>query len=155
MGLADRVAVIDQGEVVQLASPKDTYLAPATLQVARFLGKTNELAGIVVNINGDAVVVETPLGRLTGRHGQEGLTIGQDVALVWRPERTRLAESLQEDNAWGASLGPTTFLGAMYESRLTAGEDTVVLQSGEAPEHREGDRVVVRVARQDLRIFPR
>ena len=39
--LADRIAVIDQGNVVQIGDPKEIYFRPATDFVARFVGTTN------------------------------------------------------------------------------------------------------------------
>lgn len=45
--MADRVAVLDQGRLQQLGSPRELYEAPATPFVAGFVGETNFCAGIV------------------------------------------------------------------------------------------------------------
>src|SRR3954452_22927857 len=67
MELADRIAVMGRGRLVQLGTPREVYDRPATRYVARFIGSANELAGRVAVVDGDTVHVETAAGMVAGR----------------------------------------------------------------------------------------
>ena len=68
LALADRLAVMDLGKVVQVGEPHAVYNRPNGVFVARLLGPTNLLQGQVetTDARGD-VVVRTPFGRLIGQ----------------------------------------------------------------------------------------
>ncbi len=72
MRMADRVAVLRDGKLVQMAPPAEIYDAPANLFVARFFGPVNVLEGLA---NGGSV--ETPLGKVpAGGAGQGRVAVG-------------------------------------------------------------------------------
>jgi iron(III) transport system ATP-binding protein len=83
LSMADRVAVLRDGVVVQNATPHDLYAEPHDAELAKFLGEANLLPGTLDGL--DAV---TPLGRLRVRrpNGANGARV---VALL-RPEQLRL-----------------------------------------------------------------
>jgi ABC-type sulfate/molybdate transport systems ATPase subunit len=83
--LADRVALLFDGRLAQMGTPRDLHDRPATASVARFLGSPNVLAGIR---RGERVA--TPVGELTVPHG--ALTDGP-VQVVIRPEAVVVAPS--------------------------------------------------------------
>ena len=60
MALADRVAVMSKGKVLQCAPPRQLYEAPSSREVCEFLGSTNLLDGVVSN----GGQVETELGKI-------------------------------------------------------------------------------------------
>lgn len=78
MGVADRVGVLLDGELVQLGTPEDVYDAPVSLDAARLLGEASELRGVAeageLRIGGEAVAAVGP-----GLRGE--------VSLVLRPGR--------------------------------------------------------------------
>jgi iron(III) transport system ATP-binding protein len=59
LSMADRVAIIDRGRIVQLGPPAELYRKPGSRFVAEFLGETNFLSATIVGSE-----LETPLGRL-------------------------------------------------------------------------------------------
>ena len=67
LSLSDRVAVMRDGRVLQLGPPRELYESPRTRFVADFVGTNNLVAGRVLEAAGEAVVVETGLGRLRAR----------------------------------------------------------------------------------------
>lgn len=85
--IADRVAIMNRGEVVQVGSPEEIYSQPANLFVARFLGFTNLLTG-QAHSRADGCVIATPLGEVAWPDRLEG-----EVHLLLRPERVRLDNS--------------------------------------------------------------
>jgi iron(III) transport system ATP-binding protein len=81
LSLADEVAVMISGTVVQTASPEDLYHRPATHEVASFVGEANFLPGTVGNGH-----VSCVLGEIPSTGGYEG-----EVEVMLRPEALRLA----------------------------------------------------------------
>jgi putative spermidine/putrescine transport system ATP-binding protein len=81
LSLADRVAVLRDGRLVQYAAPAEIYDQPADAFVASFVGRANLLEG-----HADAPdSVDTPIGRLTTL--PHGHATGTPVRLLVRPER--------------------------------------------------------------------
>jgi iron(III) transport system ATP-binding protein len=86
LSMADSVAVIRDGLIVQNAAPRHLYQSPADLEVARFVGDANIVAGTV---DGDSV--RTALGRLE-LHQAEHEASGA-VSVLVRPEQISLVPS--------------------------------------------------------------
>src|SRR5260221_2977544 len=86
LAMADRLAVIDLGRVVQVGIPGDVYNRPADTFVARFLGPTNLIQGQVegTDARGD-LIIRTPLGRLIGQAAAGDLPSGAPVTVAIRP----------------------------------------------------------------------
>ena len=84
LALADRVAVLDQGRVIQHGTPRELWDRPATRFVARFLGAANILEGIARADGGiDCPALPATL-RPAVAHGRPA---GTPVALALRAER--------------------------------------------------------------------
>jgi iron(III) transport system ATP-binding protein len=124
--LGDRVAVMSDGRIVQVATPQELYRRPATAWVAGFVGEANLLAGI-----GTGVEAATPLGTvplLEPAHGE--------VQVLVRPEAVSLRPG-------GASVVEAVdFLGhdTSYAVRLPTGE-LVRARAPAAPAVEVGDTV--------------
>ncbi|MFG2054422.1 ABC transporter ATP-binding protein [Micromonospora sp. NPDC048930] len=82
LSMADAVAVMDAGRIVQHGAPAEVYRDPATPWVARFVGDAVLLPATV-----DADGAVTPLGRLPLR----GRAVGGAATVLIRPEQLRLA----------------------------------------------------------------
>jgi ABC-type Fe3+/spermidine/putrescine transport system ATPase subunit len=96
--IADRIIVINSGQIEQVGTPKEIYADPATLFVARFLEMKNIIPGVIHQING-IYQAFTPLGNIPVNS-----TIQGDVHLLIRPEITSLDEQ-----------GPITLSGVITE----------------------------------------
>lgn len=89
---ADRVAVINDGDLVQVGTPTELYETPANRFVAEFIGDTNFFVGEVVATDGDRVSIETEEGlRMTVTSGRE-IGEGSGVQLSIRPEELLIGE---------------------------------------------------------------
>src|SRR3954468_24700196 len=87
--MSDRVGVMSQGVIQQVADPTTIYDKPATPFVASFVGENNPFFGRVTAIGAFATELDTPIGRLRGSNGH-GLSIGDEAVLFVRPERLSL-----------------------------------------------------------------
>jgi spermidine/putrescine ABC transporter ATP-binding subunit len=85
MSMADRIAVLADGRVQQVASPVEMYRRPANLFVADFIGTSNQFAGKVEG----GVFVSDELGPLPATAYETGAS--RRAQLVVRPEEVRLS----------------------------------------------------------------
>lgn len=88
MFLADRIALLRDGRLVQVGSPTALYTKPVDAFAASFFGEVNQLAGVVRQGR-----VDTPVGCLTVPHLDEGAAV--DVLI--RPEALRLTMAADGD----------------------------------------------------------
>ena len=82
--MSDRIAVMDEGRLLQVGPPEEIYERPANRFVADFIGQTNLLEGTVA----DASTVVLANG--TRVHAASDLAAGTKVALSLRPERAHI-----------------------------------------------------------------
>jgi ABC-type Fe3+/spermidine/putrescine transport system ATPase subunit len=118
LSMADRMAVMDGGTVLQVGTPQDVYRNPNCIYVAEFIGETNLIDGQVRgSMEGGAAEVETPAGRLKGRVTREAWAPSDgDAAVVSvRPEAIRV-----EDEATGLAgrITETVYLGDVIQYRV-------------------------------------
>ncbi|MFN8377955.1 MAG: ABC transporter ATP-binding protein [Anaerolineae bacterium] len=91
MTMADRIAVMDHGKVLQSGSPDDIYETPRSRFVADFIGETNFVQGKFVGMWEKFAQVQIAEGLVieAGIDGDE-LKPGQDVTVAIRPEKINL-----------------------------------------------------------------
>jgi putrescine transport system ATP-binding protein len=145
MTVADRIAVMDRGCLMQVAPPAEIYERPNSRWVADFIGNVNLFEGRV----GDdgASVVATPLGRLQVA-AKIGAAPGTAIWLAVRPEKMRMARhdpaaAGQADpvNGVAATIVDIGYLGdlSIYKLRTDAG---VPLQATIANTGRDGETAI-------------
>jgi iron(III) transport system ATP-binding protein len=91
LSMADRMAVLRGGEIVQMGRPAELYRRPRTKFVADFLGETNFLDGRVLGLKQGLAVVDTVAGHLVSAVGdrESEPKVGSEVVLSIRPEAIR------------------------------------------------------------------
>jgi iron(III) transport system ATP-binding protein len=112
LAMADRVAVMHRGRVVQVAAPTQLYRRPASRFVADFLGEANFLDGTIL-AGGDTAKIQTPAGVLMADGSNAGAA-GSGVTLCVRPENISIAPA-------GANRDASAVPG-MVESAVYLGE---------------------------------
>jgi iron(III) transport system ATP-binding protein len=136
LSIADRVAVMRQGKVLQCDRPAELYAHPRHAFVAEFVGDADLVAG---EIGDDGVTVTTAIGRLKA----ELASPPGPVQAVLRPERV----TLRLDAGGRGVVDDITYLGhgTLVTVRLNGGS-TVRARTGPLSELGLGDRVSVAVA---------
>lgn len=89
--LADRVAVMEEGRVVQLGTPEQLTTDPATAFVAAFTGAELLLDGVIERVDEGTVEVRTGACTLVARRPDGPLATGDGVHIRYRPEDVILA----------------------------------------------------------------
>jgi iron(III) transport system ATP-binding protein len=125
LSLADLVAVLKDGKIVQCAAPHELYARPVDDRVARFLGDANILGGVFAG-----TLVDTALGQLSTHWNREPPAKGAPVNVLIRPEQIDLHDATSEQG----------LAGQVTRSRYH-GHDTV-LHVQVDQEHAERDLIV-------------
>ncbi len=138
MVLSDRVALMDSGKLVQLASPDVIYHEPANKFVADFIGTTNIVEGRVEEISEDKrlVYMRTGLGRaLCKVRDPAALTKDKPVYLSIRPEDIEIVNGKQEatENTYTGTVGERAYLGNLLY--LFVNVDDIVIRAQCHPRH--------------------
>lgn len=81
LALSDRIVVMNQGRIEQISPPHELYTRPKTPFVARFIGRNTIFSGAVKGHENGNVLVDTPLGILTG-HAEHVLPNGAAANIV-------------------------------------------------------------------------
>jgi putative spermidine/putrescine transport system ATP-binding protein len=149
--LADRIAVMMDGKLHQLDTPKTIYERPASARVAAFIGLTNLIPGEVQRRDGEAFTLETRWGQVACK-GPSTLSGGDDVLLCVRPEALEVARAPSEEREGFTRIGSRNrvvarvteraYLGSLIDYRLTVGNDlTLRAQTAGGHEFDIGDRL--------------
>ena len=85
--LADRIAVLNDGRLEQVGTPREVYSDPHNLFVEEFLGDTNPFEARVEESNFEGIVAEADFGsRLSLPVGSDRLSAGEELTVSLRPE---------------------------------------------------------------------
>lgn len=124
--LGDRVAVLNQGRMEQVGSPRDLYRRPATPFVASFIGRASSLRGVVDEVDGDRARVRLGEGvRWWGRTDGD-LEQGAEVDLVVRPEslvEVKDGESGTAAGTLGGTVADLRFTGPLTYALIDLDDD--------------------------------
>jgi putrescine transport system ATP-binding protein len=130
MTMADRIAVMSEGQIIQIGSPHQVYEYPNSRFSAEFIGSTNLFDGKTVEDAADHVSIESPdlANRLYINHGISG-PLGMDVSVSIRPERVMVARQ-RPDAAYNWADGVVSHVAYMgsyslYHVALASGKTVV------------------------------
>ena len=159
MALSDRIAVMHQGEVLQVGTPREVYTHPASKTVADFMGLVNLIPGQVVRAAGDDSLVAVGGGHPLALTLPPAMREGQSVLVAARPESLRLTPRAphgsdgDRETVWG-TVAEVTFLGNLTDCHVALGDGTRLrIQGGPDEAPAIGQRVGVRVDRHALSVF--
>ncbi|HET9577386.1 MAG TPA: ABC transporter ATP-binding protein [Usitatibacter sp.] len=128
LALSHEIAVMNEGRIHQIGSPRDIYERPLNSFVADFVGSTNFLDGSVLGPDGadGRYRVRTEIGDLTV-HANESLRAQDKILLSVRPEDVELRESRPDGiNVREARVDQKVFLGECVDFQVKLGERTLL-----------------------------
>jgi spermidine/putrescine transport system ATP-binding protein len=132
--MSDRIAVINEGRVQQVADPPTLYEHPKNRFVADFIGQTNVFTGTVESVSYGRVTLRTTSGEKVEATAHE-VEVGEDAHAAVRPEKIRFGS--EGDNVSTARIRQIVYLGVstQYIAELPDGQELVLYQQN----IREGD----------------
>lgn len=124
--MADRVAIMADGRLLQVATPRELYDRPASRRVAAFVGHANLWPAEIVS----ATELRTGFGSLAC--APHGLAAGSKVTVLVRPERIRPVATGGADTATNRFAGRILrdrFLGAVRRVDIALGDSVILLET--------------------------
>jgi len=143
LALSHQIAVMHEGRIEQIGSPRDIYERPSSQFVADFVGNTNFIEGYVVSgflatprpqsgeggsrtVEAGCCVVRTEIGDVKVSADQE-LRSDERVAVSVRPEDVELTEARPGgDNVWEGRVEQKVFLGEAVDFQVKVGPRTLL-----------------------------
>jgi len=154
LSMADRIAVMQAGKVLQIGPPREIYELPVNQFVADLIGEANKVPGTVKAMDGDLVTVDTLFGMFGSSLPHVPLKPGQAVLLLLRPEAVRRGTALQ--NNFAGTVESTTYLGEMAEHvvRVHDGQSLKTYEINPKAPPEPGDRLELNVAPDSVIVLP-
>ena len=112
LSIADRIFVMDGGEIMQVGSPEDIYRHPASAFVANFIGMTNFLSGTVVN--GKKIKLGTHLFPID----TQGFSKGDQIKVAARPEAVKILTT-KTNHSFEGKIVELEFLGSFVRLHIS------------------------------------
>ena len=124
LSIADRVAILHEGKVLQVGSPQAIYKRPQNPFVADFIGETNFINGTILSCHEGVTQIKTSLGNIRGvlpsdnTHPKEGSA----VTLSIRPESIRIEKTASDDNCFQGMINESVYYGEIGQYNFLSGE---------------------------------
>ncbi len=159
MTISDRIVIMKDGLIQQIASPKEIYSHPTNRFVAGFIGKVNFLKGIVEDIVDNLFVVKTHNRVIRAPYWNKEIKKGDEVLLVVRPESIMVEDAEKEKvNTLDAIVKSAVYFGSqiVYEVELDDGHtlSVEVADPQDNVQYTNGNRVSVRFKQNSLHVLP-
>jgi iron(III) transport system ATP-binding protein len=123
LAVADRIAVMQGGRILQIGSPLDVYRRPTSRAVAAFMGETNLLMATVKEKKGNSVRLETAVGELVADiPSDDERPLGRRMWVSLRPECLSLMRSDASGSSESGATAPANTLRGAIESTAYLGE---------------------------------
>jgi len=156
LSLADRMAVMKDGKIIQIGTPREIYNAPINSFVADFIGETNFIQGKLKSKSVDFYIFDSPIGQITAT----GNNIGESDNLICsvRPESISITDMPLDNtiNQFEARIISVTYLGDVEEYWLKVRnliDMKVVLYNPGKYERKQGDKVFIQFLPQNAIIL--
>ncbi|MEO0446805.1 MAG: ABC transporter ATP-binding protein [Verrucomicrobiota bacterium] len=128
LSVADRMAILDGGNIAQVGTPQEVYRNPVTRGIASFIGETNFLPGRLIEParTHGYWAVETSSGIFEGRisHQNWKPRYNDRVVLSVRPEGWILTEAQPDMNFIRGRISGRTYLGETLQYELAVEEQS-------------------------------
>ena len=150
LALSHEIAVMDEGRIVQIGSPREIYQRPRNRFVADFVGTTNFLDATVVaiGVGDDRCRVATALGELEVQCFDR-LSRNDKVVVSVRPEDVEISEQPPESgggyNVCRGTVDAKAFLGEHLDFQIKAGECVLLARAHPSLRSPVGDGIYVRM----------
>ncbi len=155
MTLADRIAVMRDGLLQQLAGPRETYQRPKNMFVAAFLGspRMNFIEGELESVNGRTLFRRGPLAIVVDGVPGAAASIGREVVLGVRPEDIEVVRD--SDDSLQAKVLLVSPLGAEQHLDIMLGDVELIARADKELEVAPGAVLPVHVAARRIHLFDR
>jgi putative spermidine/putrescine transport system ATP-binding protein len=159
LSIADRIVIMSEGRIEQIADPLTMATRPESEVVARFMGDNNLIQGRVAEREGDRLIIANDDVRVSVRAGDDARAVGDEAAVSIRATAVDVDENggPAEVNTAECEIRFVEFLGDLLKLHLVVGEERMLAKlSAErypALRGREGDKIRVSWKEEDVRLL--
>lgn len=164
LSMADHIAVMRRGRLVQIGTPHELYTRPESAFVAEFIGGTNLLHGTLEEA-GDLLTVKTTGGIVHAKNSVKGIARGDRVFCSVRPESLRIRTAAEPEgrslsgaiNELPVEVQSVMYLGDNEQYCLRLADRTIVRAVEYNPAARKtrvGDRITVNFDPEAVVVLP-
>jgi len=126
MTMSDRIAVMDQGQVLQVGAPTEIYEQPASRFVADFIGEANILPCQVTGRKNGLATVSLAGGLEMQAYCKSEVAVGQTASLMIRPEKIRIDPGSLSPAGFPGVVNEMIYLGTATRFEVKLAEDLIV-----------------------------
>jgi iron(III) transport system ATP-binding protein len=151
LSLADSMAVLRSGKVIQVGAPRAMYRRPANRFVADFLGDTNFLPAILVRSDANEALYKSAAGELISSVAP--FPRASELALSLRPEALRITTATVGRNALAGVVQSSIYLGNVAQHEVVLEGSGTLLRVAELNPKTPpaiGDRVTLEIDADDV-----
>jgi len=120
LSMADRIALMNEGKIEQIGTPREIYSAPKSRFAATFIGRMNPIPGKIKGATPSGeVTVDTAVGEIKAKRPTQEFSVGQNVECLIRPEAMRIVSEewalAGEENVLKGMVVGHSYLGEIGE----------------------------------------
>lgn len=144
LSMSDRLAVMDEGNVIQIGTPSEVYEAPRTPFIARFFRGSNIYAGNVTTVGDDTVVIEALTTEIEAQVPE--FSLEKSTKFFVRSENLTVGTN---DNTVSGIIENVVYRGALTDYTIRLGENNIIIATLSTTEYNEDEELTVGWARED------
>ena len=159
--MSDRIVLMNEGEIIQVGTPKNIYNRPNSKFSAMFVGENNLLKGKVDQVRGECLVISAD-GLELFANKSVNVKTGDPVTLAIRPEKLRITGELEGESFGNQIKGKVVdavFFGSVVKYYLRISENITMVAEDKITDERDsrsikiGDGVTLGFTRESLNVF--
>lgn len=142
LSLSDTIAVMNNGRIVEIGTPRDIYFHSEQKFVADFIGRANILEGRVTTMQNNYLITDTPLGPITCLRKKE-VELGKKVYICIRPEFIKIikTDQINGPNVFSGKIESLVFSGDLCEGEVHIGQISLNFQVEPTSSLKEGEEI--------------
>ncbi len=143
MAMADRIAIMDKGAILQMGTPKQIYETPKTQFVANFVGTNTILSGILTD-NGKGVLIDGSIDiKLQSSYKVNDSMKDEHVCIAIRPENIHLynMQHTPNEELYNGKIINKIYKGAYIMYEIQSKKITLRVQSHPVEQYDIGEKI--------------
>lgn len=125
--MSDRIAIINEGRIEQIDTPREIYEHPKTKFVANFIGETNLLDAMVLEIEDEKAVIGTESGKASvSIDPKKKYKVNDGVAVSVRPEHMKFSRTPVDGFTIKGVVKEQIFVGNLIKMMITLNDGTEI-----------------------------
>ncbi len=125
--MSDRIAVMSQGNLLQVGSPEDVYESPSSRFVADFIGESNYISGRITRADQEQIEIQAEPGIKILAAPLKEAHMGKQATAAFRPEKVQLNLALDDDiNTLSGKVTDVVYIGSTTTYLVELGDGSLV-----------------------------